>query len=77
MWKRANGGQTLSQGAQNSVPSPFSTPEKTSIPKWKHGALKISEVRGPFERKVLMHYSYLSPFESKVFTHYNCCPGPL
>ena len=49
------GGATLSQGAQNSVPSPLSRPEKTSIPKLKCEALEISEVRGLFERKVLMY----------------------
>jgi len=43
----------------------------------KYEALEISEVRGPFETKVLMHYSYFGPFESKVFAHYNCCWGPF
>ena len=52
---------TLSQGAQNSAPSPLSTPEKASIPKLKYEALEIKEVRGPFERKVLMHYCYFGP----------------
>jgi len=47
-------------GAQYSDPSPFSHPEKASspqIPKLKYEALEISEVGGPFERKVLIHYS--------------------
>jgi len=52
---------TLSQGAQNSVPLPHSAPEKASIPKLKYETLEISEVRGLFERKVLMHYSYFGP----------------
>ena len=52
------GRPTLSQGAQNSVPSPLSPPEKASIPKLKYEALDVSEVRGPCERRVLMHYSY-------------------
>jgi len=49
----------------------------------KYETLEISEVRGQFEGKVLMHCSYitltdnLGPFENKVFTHYNCCWGRL
>ena len=46
--------------------------------KLKYEALEISEVISlwkPFERKVLLHYSYT--FENKLFTHYNCCWGPL
>jgi len=75
------GEATLSQGAQSSIPSPLSPPEKASIPKLKYEALEISEVRELFERKVLMQYNYfgllwkqdiytlqllLSLFESKV-----------
>jgi len=63
------GGPTLSQEAQNSVPSPLSTPEKASIPKLKHEALEISEVRGPFEKKCFCITITLGPFESKVLTH--------
>ena len=55
------GGGTLSQGAQNSVPSPLIPQRKLRSPKLKYEALAISEVRGPFERKVLMHYSYFGP----------------
>jgi len=51
----------LSQGAQNSVSSPLSHLEKASIPKLKYEALEIGEVGGPFERKVLIHYSYFVP----------------
>jgi len=36
-------------------------PQKASIPKLKYEALEISEDRGPFERKVLMCYSYFGP----------------
>ena len=71
------GGPTLPQGAQNSVPSPLSTREKASIPKLKHEALEISEVKGPFERKALMHYSYFRTLWKKVFIHYNCRWGPF
>jgi len=53
------GGPRCHLGPKIPVPSPLSTPEKTSIPKSKYDALKISEVRGPFERKV--HYSYFGP----------------
>ena len=62
------GGGTLSQGAQNSVPSPLNTPEKIRSPKLKYEALEISEIRGPFERKVLMHalQLLLGHFESMV-----------
>ena len=52
-------------------------PRESFDPKLKHEALVISEVRGPFERKVLMHSVTLGPFESKVFTRYNCCWGLL
>jgi len=48
-------------GAQNSFPSPLSRPKKASTPKFKYEALEISEVGGPFERKVLIHYSYFGP----------------
>jgi len=41
--------------AQNSVPSPLSPQRKLRPPKLKYEALEISEVGGPFERKVLMH----------------------
>jgi len=60
--------------------SPVTTyPPRESFDPPKYEALEISEVRGAFERKVLMHYSYfgLAPFQSKVFTHYNCCWGPF
>jgi len=53
------GGPTLSQGAQNSSPSPVSTREKASIPELEYEALEISEVKGPFERKV--HCSCFGP----------------
>jgi len=43
----------------------------------KYEALEIIEVGGPFERKVLMHCSYLGLFASKACTHSNCCWGPL
>jgi len=44
--------------AQKSVPSPLSSPKKPSTPKLIYEALEISKVSGPFERKVLRHYSY-------------------
>jgi len=66
----------LSQGAQNSVPSPLSRPEKVLIPKLKYEALEISAVRGPFERKVLMHYMLLwAPLKARYFMHYSCKGG--
>jgi len=57
-------GPRCHRGPKIPVPSPLSTPEKASIPKLKYEALEISEVRGPFERKV--DYSYLGPFKKKV-----------
>ena len=48
------GGPTLQQGAQNSVPSPLSPPEKASAPQieiWSTISEEISEVRGPLEKK--------------------------
>ena len=74
-----NWGGTLSQGAQNSVPSPLSTPEKVLIPKLKHEALEISEVKGPFERNGLMHCSYFRPLwkRSSLLIRYSRCWAPL
>jgi len=54
------GGAHAAVGAPNSDPSPLSQAKKAStsqIPKLKYEALEISEVGGPFERKVLIHYS--------------------
>ena len=42
----------------NAVPPSLSPQRKLRSPKLKYEALEISEVRGPFERKVLMHYIY-------------------
>jgi len=47
--------------AARAVSAALSHPEKASIHKLKYEALEISEVGGPFERKVLMHYSYIGP----------------
>jgi len=58
----------LSQGSQNSVPSPLTPQTMLRFSKLKYEALEISENMGPFERKVLMHalQLLLGPFESKV-----------
>jgi len=37
------------------------SPKKVLTPKFKYEALDISEIGGPFERKVLIHYSYFRP----------------
>jgi len=50
-------GTHAATGSQNSDPSPFNHPKKASTPKLKYEALEFSEVAGPFERKVLIHYS--------------------
>jgi len=74
------GGPTLSQGAQNSVLFPLSTPEKASIPKVKYETLEISEGRGPltesayalqllwplWKQGIYTLQLLLGPFESKV-----------
>jgi len=39
----------------------LSPQRKLRCPKLKYESLEVSEVRGPFERKVLMHYSYFGP----------------
>jgi len=39
---------------------------KLRFPNFKLETLKINEVVGHFEGKVLMHYRYLGPFENKV-----------
>ena len=72
------GGHTVT-GAQNSLPSPLSSPKKASTPKLKYEAVEITEVGGPFERKVLRLYITvtLGPFQSKVFTHYSWYCGRL
>jgi len=70
------GGATLLQGAQNSVPSPLSPTAKSSIPELKYEALEISEVRRPFERKVLMYYRYFGPL-SKQFYITTAVAGPF
>jgi len=54
------GGAQTAAGAPNSDPSPLSQPKTAStpqIPKLKYETQEISEVGGPFERKVLIHYS--------------------
>ena len=58
--------------------SPVTTyaPKKASTPQMDYEALEISEVGGPFERKVYITVT-LGPFESKVFTHCNCYWRPL
>jgi len=55
------GAHAVTGGPKFSPVTTYSPPEKASIPKLKYEALEISEVRGPFERKVLMHYSYFGP----------------
>jgi len=60
-------GPRCHRGFKIPVPSPHSTPEKALIPKLEYETLAISEVRGPFERK--MHYSYFGPFwKQGIFT---------
>ena len=54
----------------------FATQRKLRSPKLKYEALEFSNIRGPFERKVLMHYSYFGPLW-KQGTHCNCCWGPF
>jgi len=56
-----NWGPTLSQGPKIPVPSPLSRLEKALVPKLKYEALGINEVKGPFERKVHIHYSCFVP----------------
>ena len=64
---------TGGSGPKIPVPSPLSTSEKASIPKLKYEALEISEVRGPFERKV--HYIYFGLLwkQSRPLIHSTCC----
>jgi len=42
-----------------------SSREKLRSPKLKYEALEICEVSRPFERKVLMHYSYVGPLSKQ------------
>ena len=61
--------KSLSQGAHISVPSSLNPKRKLRSPKLKYEVLEISEVRGPFERKVLMHYSYFGPlWKQDIYT---------
>jgi len=56
------GGPTLPQAAQNPVPSPRIIPQRNlRYPNLKYEVLEISEVRGTFERKMLVHYRYFGP----------------
>jgi len=44
----------------------------------KYGALEISEVKGPFERKVLIHYSYFGPiWKQGIYTLQLLLGAPL
>ena len=43
----------------------------------KNEALEISEVGGPLKEKCSYITVTLGPFESKVLTHYSCCWGAL
>ena len=70
------GGPMLSQGPNIQARHHLAPPKKLWPPKLKYEAPEISEVGGPFERIVLIDYSYFDPFESNVFTHCNCCWGP-
>ena len=63
---------TLSQGAKRQSRHHLTPERKLRSLKLKYEALEISEVRGAFERKVLMHPGILGSFES----NYNCCWGP-
>jgi len=71
------GGGHAVTGDQNSVPSPLSPKRMLRSPKLKYEALEINEIRGPFERKVLMLYSYFGVlWEQGIYT-LHCCWGPL
>jgi len=48
-------------GGQKFSPVTTYPPRKLRSPKLKYEALEIREVRGPFERKLLMPYSYFGP----------------
>ena len=61
----------------NSVLSPLSTQGKLRSPKVKYEALEISEFRGAFERKVLMHYSYFGPLWKQDIYTLQLLFGPL
>jgi len=56
-----SGGPTLSQGPKIQSRHHLAPQKMLRSPKLKYEALEISEVRGPFERKVLMHHSYFGP----------------
>ena len=71
------GGGHAVTGDQNSVPSSLSPKRMLRSPKLKYEALEINEIRGPFERKVLMRYSYFGVlWEQGIYT-LHCCWGPL
>jgi len=55
-----NRGPTLAHGPKTQTPHHLATQRKLrlpQIPKSKYEALKISEIGGPFERKVVIYYS--------------------
>jgi len=55
------GGPTLSQELKIQSRYHLALQRKLRTPKLKYEALEISEVGGPFERKVLIHFSYFGP----------------
>ena len=65
--------------AHNSIPSPLNQPpKKASNPILKNEALEISEVGGPFERKVLIHCSYFGPiWKQNIYTLQLVLGAPL
>jgi len=51
------GGPTLPQKLKIQTPHHLATQRKLRSPKLKYEALEISEVGGPFQRKMLIYYS--------------------
>ena len=64
-------------GAYSSVPSPLSSPKKTSNTQTEIWSTRNQWSRRPFERKVLIHYSYFGFLFKARYFNYNCCWGTL
>jgi len=72
------GGPTLSQEPKIQSRHHLAPQKKLRPPKLKYETLEISEVGGPFKRKVLIHYSYFGPLSKQgIYTLQLLLEAPL
>jgi len=75
LYPSIGGGVTLLQGPKIQSRHYLAAQRKLRFPKLKYEALEINEVRGPFERKVLMRYSYFGPLRKQGTLHIRVAKG--